>query len=215
MPCRWPYGRARPARATLLLYTDGLVERRRLPLSTGIQRAGDAVREGRDLPVEDLAGAVMARLAPAGGYDDDVALLLYRHPAPLDITFPAESSQLAPVRKALRSWLARCELPPNAVQNVLVAVGEACANAIEHSGTGPDGEITVEAQRDGRALNGDEAGGLTLRIHDRGHWPARAAAGDRGRGIPLMRAVMDRVEFETGPDGTTVTMRRGLQDPVS
>ncbi|MFC7511355.1 ATP-binding protein [Streptomyces thermocarboxydus] len=61
-----------------------------------------------------------------------MALLLYRHPAPLDITFPAESSQLAPVRRALRGWLAQCELPPNAVQNVLVAVGEACANAIEH-----------------------------------------------------------------------------------
>ncbi len=63
------------------------------------------------MPVEDLATQVMERLAPAGGYDDDVALLLYRHPAPLEMTFRAESGQLAPVRSALRSWLDQCDLP--------------------------------------------------------------------------------------------------------
>ncbi|NEE44669.1 serine/threonine-protein phosphatase, partial [Streptomyces sp. SID8455] len=82
-----------PARATLLLYTDGLVERRRRPLTSGIDQAGEAVQAGRDSAVDDLATQVMERLAPAGGYDDDVALLLYRHPAPLEMTFPAESEQ--------------------------------------------------------------------------------------------------------------------------
>ncbi|MGV9727726.1 SpoIIE family protein phosphatase [Streptomyces albogriseolus] len=193
---------ALPARATLLLYTDGLVERRRLPLSTGIQRAGDAVQEGRDLPVEDLAGAVMARLAPAGGYDDDVALLLYRHPAPLDITFPAESSQLAPVRKALRSWLARCELPPNAVQNVLVAVGEACANAIEHGHRHAPGEgVRLRAV----AL----VDTLRVTVADSGRWkdPHPGANAHRGRGMSLMRAMMQQVTVSPGPSGTTVDMQ--------
>ncbi|MGY5627566.1 SpoIIE family protein phosphatase [Streptomyces sp. UC1A3] len=100
-----------PARATLLLYTDGLVERRRRPLTAGIDQAGEAVQAGRDVAVDDLATHVMSQLAPSGGFDDDVALLLYRHPAPLEVAFPAESSQLAPVRKALRSWLTQCELP--------------------------------------------------------------------------------------------------------
>ncbi|CAM5323396.1 histidine kinase OS=Streptomyces cyaneofuscatus OX=66883 GN=G3I52_03160 PE=4 SV=1 [Streptomyces cyaneofuscatus] len=127
-------GRPRPegsctisARSTLLLYTDGLVERRRRPLSAGIDRAGEALQDGRDTAVDDLASAVMSRLAPDGGYDDDVALLLYRHPAPLEMSFPAESGQLAPVRKALRGWLDQCDLPPGTAQNVLVAAGEACA----------------------------------------------------------------------------------------
>ncbi|CAL9591094.1 Sensor histidine kinase RcsC [Streptomyces sp. enrichment culture] len=202
-------GRARPeatcflpARATLLLYTDGLVERRRLPLSTGIERAGHAVREGRDMPVEDLAGAVMARLAPAGGYDDDVALLLYRHPAPLDITFPAESSQLAPVRRALRGWLAQCELPPNAVQNVLVAVGEACANAIEHGHRhtpGDDVRLRAVALVDS----------LRVTVADSGRWkdPQPGANAHRGRGMPLMRAMMQQVTVSPGPSGTTVDMQ--------
>lgn len=82
-------GAARPegtctmaARDTLLLYTDGLVERRRRPLTDGIHQAGRALQEGRDTPIDDLAGDVMTSLAPADGYDDDVALLLYRYPAP-------------------------------------------------------------------------------------------------------------------------------------
>ena len=87
-----------PARSTLLLYTDGLVERRRRPIDDGIAEAGTAVRGAASDTLEDLATAGHDRLAPAGGYEDDVALVIYRHPAPLDVTFPAEPAQLAPVR---------------------------------------------------------------------------------------------------------------------
>jgi serine phosphatase RsbU (regulator of sigma subunit) len=69
-----------PAAATLLVYTDGLVERRRRSLDDGIARATSAVVEGRALPVEELADNLMTTLAPEGGYEDDVALLLYRLP---------------------------------------------------------------------------------------------------------------------------------------
>ncbi|MER6474144.1 SpoIIE family protein phosphatase [Streptomyces collinus] len=191
-----------PARATLLLYTDGLVERRRRPLSDGIDQAGEAVQAGRDEPVDDLATAVMARLAPDGGYDDDVALLLYRHPAPLQVSFPAESAQLAPVRKALRSWLAQCELPPGDVQNVLVAAGEACANAIEHGHRDAPGQavrLRAEALVDH----------LHLTVADSGLWkvPQPERNTHRGRGITLMRAMMQQVTITPGPSGTTVDMQ--------
>ncbi|MFF8670174.1 SpoIIE family protein phosphatase [Streptomyces sp. NPDC015242] len=190
------------ARATLLLYTDGLVERRRRPLSTGIDEAGKALQEGRDLPVDDLATEVMTRLAPAGGYDDDVALLLYRHPAPLDLSFPAESSQLAPVRTALRGWLAQCELSPNDVQNVLVAAGEACANAIEHGHRHSPGQavrLSAEAFADS----------LRLTVADTGRWkdPQPEPRAHRGRGVGLMRAMMQQVTITPGPAGTTVDMQ--------
>ncbi|MFJ8906387.1 SpoIIE family protein phosphatase [Streptomyces sp. NPDC102351] len=191
-----------PARATLLLYTDGLVERRRRPLSTGIEQAGDAMQEGRDMPVEDLASTVMSRLAPAGGYDDDVALLLYRHPSPLEITFPAESSQLAPVRKALRSWLAQCDLPPNTVQNVLVAAGEACANAIEHGHRNAPGE-------DVRLRAVALVDTLRVTVADSGRWkvPQPEINAHRGRGMSLMHALMQHVTVSPGPSGTTVDMQ--------
>ncbi|WP_461008011.1 SpoIIE family protein phosphatase [Streptomyces capparidis] len=190
-----------PARATLLLYTDGLVERRRRPLSVGIEQAGEAVQEGRNTPVDDLATRVMARLAPVSGYDDDVALLLYRHPAPLEVTFPAESSQLAPVRRALRSWLARCDVPDRTTQNVLVAVGEACANAIEHGHRNAPGDsIRLRAE----ALVDD----LRLTVADTGRWkpPQPDANAHRGRGLALMRAMMRQVTVTPGPSGTTVDM---------
>ncbi|MCE6998335.1 SpoIIE family protein phosphatase [Saccharothrix sp. S26] len=190
-----------PARATLLMYTDGLVERRRRPLTEGIDQAGAAVQDGRDTALDELATRVMDRLAPAGGYDDDVALLLYRHPAPLELTFPAESAQLAPVRRTLRSWLEQCGLPPQAMQSVLVAAGEACANAIEHGyrGTTPD-EVRLRAE----ALVGD----LYLTVADTGRWktPQPELNAHRGRGVALMRALMQRVTITPGPVGTTVDM---------
>ncbi len=70
-----------PAGAVLLLYTDGLVERRRRPLMAGIAAVAAALQDGYRLPVQDLASQVMAALAPPGGYEDDVALGCYRHPA--------------------------------------------------------------------------------------------------------------------------------------
>lgn len=190
-----------PARSTLLLYTDGLVERRRRPLSAGIDQASEALQDGRGTAVDVLATDVMSRLAPVDGYDDDVALLLYRHPAPLEMSFPAESSQLAPVRKTLRSWLDQCDLPPSTVQNVLVAAGEACANAIEHGHRDAPGDV-IHIRAEAFVDN------LHLTIADSGCWkaPQPELNTHRGRGMGLMRALMQRVTVTPGPSGTTVDM---------
>ncbi|MFI6922348.1 SpoIIE family protein phosphatase [Nonomuraea spiralis] len=190
-----------PARSTLLLYTDGLVERRRRPLTAGIDEASAAVQVGRSTPIEELAGDVMSSLTPDGGFNDDVALLLYRQPAPLEVAFPAESSQLAPVRSALREWLARCQLTPTLVQNVLVAAGEACANAIEHGHRDAPGRtIRLRAVATG--------GDLRLTVVDSGRWkpPEPEANQHRGRGVALMRALMNEVTIQPGAAGTTVDM---------
>ena len=74
----------------------------------------------------------MARLEPADGYQDDVALLLYRQPAPLEMEFAADVGQLAPSRAALRGWLTQAGVKPDQTLDVLIATGEALANAIEH-----------------------------------------------------------------------------------
>ena len=195
-----------PSRATLLLYTDGLVERRRQPLTAGIERVSAAVQQGRALALEELATEVMAGMAPAAGYDDDVALLLYRHPGPLEIDFPAEPAVLAPVRSALRGWLARCGIDPTTAQNVLVAAGEACANAVEHGHRHlARGQIRLRAAA--------TAGHLSLTISDSGRWkpPEPAADPHRGRGLILMRALMTEVTVTTGAAGTVV----GLQARIS
>ncbi|GMA87900.1 hypothetical protein GCM10025868_31500 [Angustibacter aerolatus] len=79
-----------PVGSTLLLYTDGLVERRGEDLDAGLERlrrfVGDAV--GRGLSLEDVCDAVVDRLASDA--EDDVALLAVRaHPE--DRPRPAEA----------------------------------------------------------------------------------------------------------------------------
>jgi len=194
-----------PARAMLLLYTDGLVERRRSALDDGITRACEVLQEGRAFALEDLANQVMSRLAPTGGYQDDVALLLYRHPTPLQLEFPAHVNELAGSRAALRTWLTRVQVTPEQVHDVLIAAGEAVANAIEHGHRDkPDGLISLRAT----AL----ANEVRLTIVDTGVWkpPQPVAEAHRGRGIALMRALMGDVAIDSISSGTTVELSASI-----
>jgi anti-sigma regulatory factor (Ser/Thr protein kinase) len=188
-------------RSALLLYTDGLVERRGRSLMDGITEAGSAVVIGAEDSLENLATQLMTLLAPAGGYGDDVAIVLYRHPAPFDLSFPAEVGQLRPVRARLRNWLDRCGLTTPMVQDTLVAAGEAVANAIEHGHRDHPGlEVRLQA-----AVTANR---LSLTVSDCGRWlpPGSRPIPYRGKGVPLMRALMDNVSIDAGPTGTTVTM---------
>ncbi|OXM54966.1 histidine kinase [Amycolatopsis alba DSM 44262] len=191
-----------PPRATLLLYTDGLVERRRRSLSDGIDLATALVAANGDSTLEGLAGLLMSELAPPNGYEDDVALLTYRGPGPFDISFPAHVGELAFVRRALRDWLQRCGLDVELLQNILVAAGEATANAVEHGHRDdPDGLVQLQATASADSVN--------LSIRDTGSWkpPSPDVDSDRGRGLILMRAFMDEVTVEQGNAGTTVRLK--------
>lgn len=66
------------AGATLVLYTDGLVERRREDIDTGLERLADSLRRHRDLDPELLADTVLLELLPPGGATDDTALIIVR-----------------------------------------------------------------------------------------------------------------------------------------
>jgi serine phosphatase RsbU (regulator of sigma subunit)/anti-sigma regulatory factor (Ser/Thr protein kinase) len=188
-----------PARSTLLLYTDGLVERRRSPLDDGIARAAAFVQDGLASPLDDLANQIMSGLTPTGGYQDDVALLLYRHPAPLELEFPAHIGEVSTTRAALRTWLKRVGADPGQTMKVLIAAGEAVANAIEHGHRqSPEGTVRLDAT----ALV-DE---VQLTITDTGSWktPQPAANPHRGRGVTLMRGLMHDVTIKPDNAGTTV-----------
>ncbi|WP_426502190.1 SpoIIE family protein phosphatase [Dactylosporangium sp. McL0621] len=189
-----------PPRGVLLVYTDGLVERRRRPLTVGIGNAAEAVQSHQALPVDELADRVMAQMIGEDGASDDVALLLYRHPAPLELSFEARSNQLAPTRAALRRWMHRAGIGNQLAQRVLVAAGEACANAIEHGHREGVGWVRLLV----RAMGDD----LHLTVTDNGSWrPARSEPDpNRGHGLKLMRALMQHVDLRTGATGTTVEM---------
>ncbi|WP_326547493.1 SpoIIE family protein phosphatase [Mycolicibacterium sp. ND9-15] len=201
-----PEGRAiLPPRATLLLYTDGLVERRREALDKGIRRAASVLGKHPTTTLEDLADEIMSKLAPRNGYQDDVALLLYRQPAPLDLHFTADARELAGTRDVLRKWLKRAGVDPTQTLDVLIATGEALANAVEHGHRDdPGGTVRLHAT----AL----ADRLHLTIADTGAWkaPHHDPAAHRGRGIAMMRALMHEVSIEPGESGTTINMHASI-----
>ncbi len=190
-----------PPRTTLLLYTDGLVERRRVPLDQGIARAAEIVRDGGASSLDELASELMSSLAPSGGYQDDVAMLLYRQPPPLEADFEADVNHLAPTRAALRSWLTRAGVNADQTLSVLMAAGEAVANAIEHGHRSSPGTVTLQAT----AL----ADQVRVTVTDTGSWktPQPAADPHRGRGITLMRGLMNDVTIQPGTGGTVVELR--------
>ncbi|KDN24232.1 SpoIIE family protein phosphatase [Amycolatopsis rifamycinica] len=191
-----------PIGSLLMLYTDGLVERRREALDEGMDRATTVAHDTRDAELGDLATALMDRLRPAEGYEDDVALLLYRRSVPaLDFDFAAHPDHLTSTRHWLRAWLENAALDPDLAQDVLVASGEACANAVEHAyldGTGAT--VHLAARFTGAHL--------VVTVTDRGRWrpPPPGNQVLRGRGVPMMEALADAVTIRHETTGTTVTL---------
>jgi PAS domain S-box-containing protein len=66
-----------PDESTVLLFTDGLVERRGSDLDEGTDRLRAALADLGGMPLEELCNTLLARLVPEHG-SDDVALLAVR-----------------------------------------------------------------------------------------------------------------------------------------
>ena len=116
---------------------------------------------------------------------------------------PNEDAELASLRASLRDWLGALGLSEAEQHDLLVVCGEACTNAIEHAYGGDGaGEIAIELRRGN--------GQIQVALRDFGQWRRPAVAGRRGRGLPLMRAIMDDVEVTPRESGTTITMRRRI-----
>ncbi|MFJ5802097.1 PP2C family protein-serine/threonine phosphatase [Streptomyces decoyicus] len=64
--------------AVLVLYTDGLIERRHEDIDVGLARLAEALTRHRGADAETLADALLADLLPPGGATDDAALVIIR-----------------------------------------------------------------------------------------------------------------------------------------
>jgi anti-sigma regulatory factor (Ser/Thr protein kinase) len=128
-------------------------------------------------------------------------------PDPLRIRLPAIPASLAVIRARLRTWLPTARVSPSAAAEVLLAVGEAASNAVEHAVRGAAGNVEVEVTA--WATNT----GLALTVKDNGRWhaPPRGAPTQRGHGSRLMSALVDTVTITPTPQGTTVEMRKELE----
>ncbi len=202
--------------ATLVLYSDGAVAASGPPPAEGLHRLTEVARAALARP-ESLDGAAMAGLAAAiadglltaDGRPDDVAVLVAHRRAqsvePLRLDLTAVPAALPAVRRRLGAWLTALGMGEEDRVGVAVAVGEACANAAEHAyrDTEP-GPMRVSAAVD---LDGV----LTVTVHDEGTWrPPDRDPGDRGRGLLIMRQLVDGMVVR-GEQGTTVTLRTRLR----
>jgi ABC-type multidrug transport system ATPase subunit len=139
-----------PDGACLLLYTDGLVERRDRDIDTGLNRLLLAVRDDGNASPDRLCDAVISALLPddaAGETPDDVALLVARAnglPADQVACFDvrADPAAVAEIRAAATRQLHHWTLDDLAFTTELI-LSELITNAIRHA----SGPITVRLLR--------------------------------------------------------------------
>ncbi len=134
----------------------------------------------------------------------------------VELEIPARPEYLA-LARLMVSGVTRCgpRLDDGRVDDLRLAVSEACANSIEayqsRNGTGTDASVSVRFQiRDDRIEVDitDTAGGFdvgTLRAHPPVTNPTRLNF-ERGLGIPLIRALTDEAEFISSGGGTVVRL---------
>jgi len=192
-----------PPGALLCFYTDGLVESRNTSLNVGLDRLCGSVVAG---PVDSVCAEIMARLVGDDPAGDDVAILVLRlqdsgEIGPLDLVVPALPWSLRDIRFAVRRWLSAVGAAPRTVADLLVAVGEASTNAVEHAYGPGGGTVSVHLEL--------QMPDVLATVRDTGRWrPPRGE--NRGRGTTFMRNCSDDLRIDHGPTGTNVVIRRRL-----
>jgi PAS domain S-box-containing protein len=193
-----------PPGSTLLLYTDGLVERRDTPLDARFgQLAAAAAATSGDL--DDLCDEILAGVLGGAEPADDVALLAVR-PEPIDaerieLTLPAQPEALAGLRRRLIRFLHAAGASDEEAYEITLTISEAAGNAIEHAYGPGDEAFRVEAHL--------EHGVVVATVRDSGRW--RDWRGEhRGRGLRIIESLMEDVEIVKESRGTTIRMRRRL-----
>ncbi|MEA2144017.1 MAG: hypothetical protein QOI64_2447, partial [Solirubrobacteraceae bacterium] len=191
--------------ATLVLYTDGVVEDPTEVLDVGLERLREAAR-GAGTDVEATCELLLDSVKIDAARSDDVTLLVVRLQetlgAKVTLEVSNESGGLFTMRQTLRRWLVEHGADEDETEDVIMACNEACENAVEHGYGFGDDLFAVEFE--------DTDGEIQVGVRDHGAWREPQEAPDRGRGLPLMRKLMDTVEVQPRPGGTTVTMSRRL-----
>ena len=129
----------------------------------------------------------------------------------LGLNLPRDELSIPLVRHLCHRALDEIGVTDDCAADITVALTEACTNVLVHSGPSDNYavRVTIDAER------------CILRIVDAGHGfdahtqaagDAAAPSAESGRGIQLMRALVDRVTFMSKPeDGTVVHLEKELE----
>ncbi|WP_265522800.1 SpoIIE family protein phosphatase [Oerskovia flava] len=140
---------------TLLLYTDGLVERRGTSIGSRIERLAAALGEHHGGSTSTLPSALVRRLV-GERQRDDIAVLAVRvrhgigvpgpvggEPALVARPVPYSSAAIAPARRWVDDVLESCEMSRDARRTAMLLTSEILTNAFEHGE--PPLEVVVES----------------------------------------------------------------------
>lgn len=126
----------------------------------------------------------------------------------LSLAMPREALSVPVIRRVVGDALRGLGVAEDCVADVLVAASEACTNVVQHARAGAEFEVAGWVDH----------GSCVLRIKDWGRGPRRPAPrtelgdlSESGRGIRIMRALVDDLSIDAGPDrGTVVHLRKRL-----
>jgi anti-sigma regulatory factor (Ser/Thr protein kinase) len=109
---------------------------------------------------------------------------------------------MPPLRARLEAWLGNLGVEEMQRHDTILAVSEACNNAIEHAYESGQGTIHVVLEHDAERLR--------ITIEDTGRWRTPLPDPTRGRGILIMQRIMDNTQIDAAPGGTRVGMELRL-----
>jgi anti-sigma regulatory factor (Ser/Thr protein kinase) len=196
-----------PPGSLIALYTDGLIEYSR-DVIEGEERLLDALRAEVLAPSPTPARSLVRRIfATTKNTDDVAALIVTANDVPArDFRFDFTAIPIAVplVRRALQRYASRLQLDDEQMFALITSVGEAMANAVEHAYSDAPGIVRL------RIIN--DEGTLTITVEDDGRWKPAQKRDERGRGLPLMRALMNGVEIRTHQSMTSVRLTLAIDD---
>ena len=125
----------------------------------------------------------------------------------IKLALPALPDYVGIARTALAAILNRYQASPAAIEELKVAVCEACTNAVRYAYPQKPGEIEICFRLERR--------NFTVIVRDAGRGfntrrPPRRPIKDEdihlGLGLTLMRSMVDKLKIQSGVKGTTVTL---------
>jgi serine/threonine-protein kinase RsbW len=120
----------------------------------------------------------------------------------LALCLPRDTASIAVVRHIAGCALSEIGVEAGCVADIELAVSEACANVVEHAVADDEYEVRVELDDDRCEIRVIDIGGgfdSTLLLG-----PMPAASNAQGRGLALMKALVDRIDFVSEPEQGTI-----------
>ncbi|MFG2057392.1 SpoIIE family protein phosphatase [Micromonospora sp. NPDC048930] len=184
---------------TLLLYSDGVVERRWQDLAAGLTGLGEAVTAAGS--GDPRALCAVATAAVPGATEDDVAVLAVEHAVrpsrSAGMEVPAEPTAPSRVRHWMTAQLNEWQVPEGVIGAAVLCTSELTTNALLHAGTAARVEIDLSAER------------LLVSVADSGTRGQVTRArtdtlSSRGRGLGLIEELSDAWGTDPTVRGSTV-----------